>query len=46
MGWFIAGAVLVAALVVIWTVKAIVLLARVILLVGVMVLRALAGMLR
>lgn len=46
MGWFIAGAVVVAALVVIWTVKAIVLLARLILLVGVMLLRVLAGMFR
>lgn len=46
MGWFIAGAVLVAALVVIWSVRAIVLLARLILLVGVMLLRGLSGIFR
>ena len=46
MGWLIAGAVVVAALVVIWTVKAIVLLGRAIVLLGLALLRGLAGMFR
>jgi hypothetical protein len=46
MGWFIAGAVLVAALVVIWTVKAIVLLGRAIVLLGLALLRGIGGLLR
>lgn len=46
MGWFIAGAVLVAALVVIWSVKAIVLLGRGIVLLGLALLRGMAGLLR
>ena len=46
MGWFIAGAVLVAALVVIWMLKAIVLLGRAIVLLGLALLRGLAGMFR
>lgn len=46
MGWMIAGLALAAALVVVYAVKAIVLLGRGIVLLGLAVLRGLAGLLR
>lgn len=46
MGWMIAGLALASALVVIYTVKAIVLLGRGIVLLGLALMRGVAGLLR
>jgi len=46
MGWFLAGVVLVAALMVIYAVKAVVLLGRGMVLLGVAVARAVLALLR
>lgn len=46
MGWIIAGLFLVVALATVWAVKAIVLLGRGIVLLGVVLLRGVLGMLR
>ena len=46
MGWIIAGLFLVVALATVWAVKAIVLLGRGIVLLGVVLLRGMAGLFR